>query len=586
MCFTLQGPRLNGITIFICSSETNARHSGISEHLNLVQEHPNRNLETHICVFAESAPHRQGNGPGRIYMIVAYDAGKIPSEFHEIIGKILTFMTLRFGVRSRFERGAQSANAEREPGVRFSHSVNPEPERRVRFGPVQVRRGAWGRRCGEQARRDAKSPYARDAGAVAVRKCTARGALRIGRGVPGRGSASGVPCSRHTPSRYSRPGPPRRAPLSLRTNREPEFRFCLDLREIASGDYALMFPQLEVCVEAGKMNKTRDHAYLSIEQESRWEWDWIEHTTGEKSRDRSAPIENTRRGMNESRCITGGYRTASLTALEKEASILPAVLRLERALLRRIARYLTLPAPHGITDHLADAVSSAPKNRLRASPLHYVERIPGLPWPPTVPARGQRIRDRRSTRVVGEHEDIAVFDGDHSLTMEPIIPIYSPPWDDALPITTIIPTKEAAIEVLHKLLLDEDSYAATWFTDGSLLEGKAGGAAVRVEAGVQKEVILTPLGDGQVCEGEVEGIISATRRALLDEFYRILVVSDSQAALRGICSTSPRSGQFRAIGYDKLVTGDNNPFCCVDRTKVAPRRAAKRPPICFMVTSA
>ncbi|KAJ6563131.1 hypothetical protein DFH09DRAFT_1082621 [Mycena vulgaris] len=88
----------------------------------------------HISLTEIQSIPVQGNGPGRIYMIVAYHAGIIPSEIHDIIGQILTFMTLWFSVRSRFERGPQSANAGREPGVRFSHSGNPEPERRVRFG--------------------------------------------------------------------------------------------------------------------------------------------------------------------------------------------------------------------------------------------------------------------------------------------------------------------------------------------------------------------------------------------------------------------------------------------------------------------
>ncbi|KAF7333834.1 reverse transcriptase [Mycena venus] len=54
-------------------------------------------------------------------------------------------------------------------------------------------------------------------------------------------------------------------------------------------------------------------------------------------------------------------------------------------------------------------------------------------------------------------------------------------------------------------------------------------------------------------EGEVEGLISATERALGARHHRILVVSDSQAGLRGILSTALRSGQFRAIRYDQLL---------------------------------
>jgi ribonuclease HI len=54
-------------------------------------------------------------------------------------------------------------------------------------------------------------------------------------------------------------------------------------------------------------------------------------------------------------------------------------------------------------------------------------------------------------------------------------------------------------------------------------------------------------------EGEVEGILKATERAIARGADQILIVSDSQAGLRAILLTSPRSGQFRAICYDRLV---------------------------------
>ncbi|KAJ7797827.1 hypothetical protein B0H14DRAFT_3493174 [Mycena olivaceomarginata] len=51
----------------------------------------------------------------------------------------------------------------------------------------------------------------------------------------------------------------------------------------------------------------------------------------------------------------------------------------------------------------------------------------------------------------------------------------------------------------------------------------------------------------------MEGLVRATSRALGDDQTHILCVVDSQAALRGITSTKPRSGQYRAVIYDKLV---------------------------------
>jgi ribonuclease HI len=74
-----------------------------------------------------------------------------------------------------------------------------------------------------------------------------------------------------------------------------------------------------------------------------------------------------------------------------------------------------------------------------------------------------------------------------------------------------------------------------------------------VENGREMERIVVPLGNGQVCEGEMEGLVQATSKALQDNCDCILCVADSQAALRGILSAAPRSGQFRAIQYDMLV---------------------------------
>lgn len=76
---------------------------------------------------------------------------------------------------------------------------------------------------------------------------------------------------------------------------------------------------------------------------------------------------------------------------------------------------------------------------------------------------------------------------------------------------------------------------------------------MRVEDGKGKKRLLEPLGNGQVCDGEMSGLVCSTTRALRDECTCILCVADSQAALRGILSTKPRSGQFRAIQYDQLV---------------------------------
>ncbi|KAJ7829075.1 hypothetical protein B0H14DRAFT_2594278 [Mycena olivaceomarginata] len=93
---------------------------------------------------------------------------------------------------------------------------------------------------------------------------------------------------------------------------------------------------------------------------------------------------------------------------------------------------------------------------------------------------------------------------------------HAPPCAEPLPVTTIIPDKDVAVDFLKNLLEDEEFANPTWFTDGSLLEEKAGGAAIRLERGKQCGEILIPLGEGQVMEGEVEGLLWTTERALAD----------------------------------------------------------------------
>ncbi|KAJ7859078.1 hypothetical protein B0H14DRAFT_3631373 [Mycena olivaceomarginata] len=301
------------------------------------------------------------------------------------------------------------------------------------------------------------------------------------------------------------------------------------------------------------------------------------------------------------RCITGGYRTASLSALEKEAAILPVSLRLESQLLHRLASYLTLPESHGITLLIRDAIQTAPKYTHRASALHFVERVPLVRWPTAVPPRGARIRLRRSEPPTDVTTDsragpkgsgargkrggavdelppppsgrqvllaappvtphapptqistTALADVDLRLGMEQIFPTYAPPWSEPLPVSTHIPSKEDAIAALNAHLAHHRHSAEIWYTDGSLLEGSAGGAAVRVIGPEVLERILVPLGEGQVAEGEIEGLLRATERALSRDADQILIVSDSQAGLRGILSTAPRAGQSRAIAFDKIV---------------------------------
>ena len=123
------------------------------------------------------------------------------------------------------------------------------------------------------------------------------------------------------------------------------------------------------------------------------------------------------------------------------------------------------------------------------------------------------------------------------LGMERIESVYSPPWAEPLPVSTIIPPKSNAVAILNEFLADPSFSASTWFTDSSLLEGSAGGAAVRMERGIVQERLLIPLGDGQVAEGEVEGLVEAARVVGGEGLGGFLVVLLVLREVR--CSTQP-----------------------------------------------
>ncbi|KAJ7652475.1 hypothetical protein DFH06DRAFT_1331102 [Mycena polygramma] len=103
-----------------------------------------------------------------------------------------------------------------------------------------------------------------------------------------------------------------------------------------------------------------------------------------------------------------------------------------------------------------------------------------LPPPP-----GVRQVDLTPSPVTSDApETQIVTETELHLGMEVILPVYSSPWTDPLPVTTVIPSKDVAISALDHHLI--------------------------------------------------------TRRP-------------RRSGLKGITSTAPRSGQFRAIHYDQLI---------------------------------
>ncbi|KAJ7658892.1 hypothetical protein B0H17DRAFT_1145503 [Mycena rosella] len=202
-------------------------------------------------------------------------------------------------------------------------------------------------------------------------------------------------------------------------------------------------------------------------------------------------------------------------------------------------------------------------------------------WPPDIPPRGARIRGRKSGPPInvttdsradqtgsgtrgkrggavfglsppprGRQVPVAVppvtFDAldsqispstntDLTLGMEPILPVYLPPWVSPLSITIIIPSKEAAVLLLSEFLADAEYAGSTWFTDGPLLLGSAGDAAVQVVQGKYYFLIYV-VAIWVYCTvcSTVAGVLSVPRWACLAEGF-----DSSQCMVLGVDTVPP-----------------------------------------------
>ncbi|KAJ6630805.1 hypothetical protein B0H10DRAFT_2336953 [Mycena sp. CBHHK59/15] len=178
--------------------------------------------------------------------------------------------------------------------------------------------------------------------------------------------------------------------------------------------------------------------------------------------------------------------------------------------------------------------------------------------PPGTTASGRvPFRPVASTSVIARlraanFEDVGATI-DPTLGMDHIVAVYLPPWSDPLPVITIIPPKETAIDTSLNLVYGR--IPPRWVSRRS---GGAGGGW-RAAGGYYDT-------SGRWSSGgrREQGILRGTENALSINSCHILMVSDSQAALNGIGSALTRSG-FRAIECDKLVRGavERLPDLCI-----------------------
>lgn len=138
--------------------------------------------------------------------------------------------------------------------------------------------------------------------------------------------------------------------------------------------------------------------------------------------------------------VSGGFKTAALSALEVEANMLPVRLRLQLRTLKVALHTISQPPSHPLYSQAIKARSALPSRH--PSPLHLL-----LDPTPLLPP---------------------------SLSVETIHPFPIPPWDHLSPPISVAGLKELALEAVQKLIdgMGEDNVAM--YSDGSLMEGCLG----------------------------------------------------------------------------------------------------------------
>jgi ribonuclease HI len=234
--------------------------------------------------------------------------------------------------------------------------------------------------------------------------------------------------------------------------------------------------------------------------------------------------------------VSGGFRNASLTALQREALLMPVALRLEQKAHREAVRLASLPSYHPLYPRVQAARLKAPPKHNK-SPLHHLFALPYFP---------------PSTQV------------------ETIEPNPSPPWEHVAIEYSIAANREEGIAAHQNAREGAAPTDLFIYTDGSLKDGHAGAGVVLYNGEGEIGRRGFPLGQLQgVYKAELVGI----REALtISEAYvsitspldddstplSVTIFTDNQGAVKTACNTDRSSGQetrkeIRAA-YQQLTT--------------------------------
>jgi len=248
------------------------------------------------------------------------------------------------------------------------------------------------------------------------------------------------------------------------------------------------------------------------------------------------------------RSILGAFRTSPTTALDAEAGLLPANLRLNYNQTRLAARILRLPNTHLPVRRLPDSV---PKDGASIAE----ELIGGCPW--------DRMENRNAKyttsliRVLArlnrwlERNTILEQQGDY-------IPMST---TQSLTITILeTPKDRATLE--HKALLRtinlQTSIVA--YTDGSLLETKAGAGIYIYGNGLSIKLAALVGEQCEVFDAELSAMHLALMRITKEISYtskrtrQIWLFSDSQAAIQCLQHNRPGAGHQMATAIHQTIS--------------------------------
>jgi ribonuclease HI len=218
------------------------------------------------------------------------------------------------------------------------------------------------------------------------------------------------------------------------------------------------------------------------------------------------------------RIITGAFKATSIPALDIEAFLTPIRQRLEEAAANSFLRIAASPL-------MATYQGIRRTQRRRREGADWA-LLPQM-WTP-LERHAEYCRSRLGSEAISN--------------LEWKLPFTVAPWWEAP--TVIIEDNAESAKETHQRILSESETPLAVYTDGSGINNKIGAAAVAPRMNIIKQAYMGSEKTSTVYAGELEGIRMALEIATTSNRERVVVFSDSQAALKAIRTPGRPSGQY------------------------------------------